>query len=353
MIELRGVRARTMRPRAILLSHRPGLLVTVTLLALALPAPGRAQPAAAGRPDNAEENTPRAHYQRGLNHYNVAEYDQAIAEFKKAYELSNAPELLFNIGQAYRLKGDCKQAVRVYRSFLREAGSRANRSAAESFIEVCGKQDASSVAGLPPAVPAPAGAPPASSPQVTTPPPVAPPTPAVAPAATASPASIVPAPPPSAAPSPVVADGPQAAAPVVPPPVVTFDAPRPPELSVPAPSYQAGRQKKLTGLIIASAGGAAIVGGVAFGLSARAAQNDVGAVTAGQGMPVTWNSSQSDREAAGKRAARVASVLLGVGAAAVVGGGVLYYLGYREAAPARITAMPMPGGLLVAWGGQL
>ena len=38
---------------------------------------------------------------------------------KKAFELSRRPKLLFNIGQAYRLQGDFKQAKFFYESFLR------------------------------------------------------------------------------------------------------------------------------------------------------------------------------------------------------------------------------------------
>jgi hypothetical protein len=322
-----------MRPRAVPFSHRPGLLVAVTLLALASPAPLRAQPATAAKP---AENTPRAHYQRGLNFYNVAEYDQAIAEFKKAYELSNAPELLFNIGQAYRLKGDCKQAVRVYRSFLRESASHANRSAAEGFIELCAKQDAGSVAVAPTAASPPGAA--------AAPSPVSAPVP--------DPAARPPVAPATAAPPPVASDPGALVPPPVASPALTLGSPGA-RVAVASPPAAPGRQKKLTGIIIASAGGAAILGGVVFGLAARGAQDDVRAVVAGPGEPVTWGASQSDRESAGKRAGRTAGVLLGLGAAAVVGGGVLYYMGHREAAGERLAAVPLPGGLFVALGGRL
>ncbi|HET9989953.1 MAG TPA: hypothetical protein VFQ65_15590, partial [Kofleriaceae bacterium] len=50
-------------------------------------------------------------YDEGLRHYNVAEYPAAIVAWKQAYVLSKKPILLFNIAQAYRLAGDCKQAL--------------------------------------------------------------------------------------------------------------------------------------------------------------------------------------------------------------------------------------------------
>jgi tetratricopeptide (TPR) repeat protein len=58
-------------------------------------------------PDKETSEKARAHYETGLHYYDVADYQQAIREFKRAYELSAAPELLFNIGQAHRLAGDC------------------------------------------------------------------------------------------------------------------------------------------------------------------------------------------------------------------------------------------------------
>jgi tetratricopeptide (TPR) repeat protein len=63
----------------------------------------------------------RALFDRGQVQYALGEYDQAIALFREAYELSSAPILLFNIAQAHRLKGDCAHAVELYRHFVRIA----------------------------------------------------------------------------------------------------------------------------------------------------------------------------------------------------------------------------------------
>jgi len=58
-------------------------------------------------------------YKAGITHYNLGEYDQAIAKFKEAYGISNVPGLLFNIAQAYRLKKEYDQALSFYRTFIR------------------------------------------------------------------------------------------------------------------------------------------------------------------------------------------------------------------------------------------
>jgi hypothetical protein len=46
-------------------------------------------------------------YLEGKRNYDLADYPRAIAAWKESYTLSGAPMLLFNIGQAYRLAGDC------------------------------------------------------------------------------------------------------------------------------------------------------------------------------------------------------------------------------------------------------
>jgi tetratricopeptide (TPR) repeat protein len=80
--------------------------------------------------------------EQGLAHYNVGEYDKAIDEFKRAYLISKTPALLFNIAQAQRLKGDCKEALQSYKAYLR-ADPSANRQKIDARIaemEKCVKE---------------------------------------------------------------------------------------------------------------------------------------------------------------------------------------------------------------------
>ena len=76
-------------------------------------------------------------FKQGLKHYNLAEYDQAIERFKAGYRLSEAPLLLYNIAQAYRLKGpgSCLQAQTFYRSYLAAEPRAKERPSVERHIE--------------------------------------------------------------------------------------------------------------------------------------------------------------------------------------------------------------------------
>jgi tetratricopeptide (TPR) repeat protein len=97
----------------------------------------------------------KALYDEGLRQYNVAEYDEAIRAWKQAYLLSKRPRLLFNIGQAYRLSGDCKQALTFYASYRREE---AKADQQEDLIEaekICNAKLAEKPAEPPPPQPQP------------------------------------------------------------------------------------------------------------------------------------------------------------------------------------------------------
>ena len=98
-------------------------------------------PALASPPEPAPASTPtenRTHAKRlfevGQAHYNLGEYDEAIAAFREAYEISSAPALLYNIAQSHRLKGDCLRALQVYRHFVRLDPNSPHRLSAESHV---------------------------------------------------------------------------------------------------------------------------------------------------------------------------------------------------------------------------
>ena len=80
------------------------------------------------------EDQARILYEIGDRHFNLAEYDQAISAFGKAYELSPRPALLFNIAQAYRLRGDCARALQLYHNYLRLEPQAAPRAKVEGYI---------------------------------------------------------------------------------------------------------------------------------------------------------------------------------------------------------------------------
>jgi tetratricopeptide (TPR) repeat protein len=116
-------------------------------------------PSSVQAPDADSLKAARRLFDEGQIHYSLGEYDQALTAFRRAYELSSAGVLLFNIAQAHRLKGDCRQALEVYRHFVRLEPDSPYRAEAESQIvgltARCGS--APSLPAAPPGPSAPAG----------------------------------------------------------------------------------------------------------------------------------------------------------------------------------------------------
>jgi tetratricopeptide (TPR) repeat protein len=83
---------------------------------------------------HADEGEAREHFERGQTAYDLGHYEEAISEWEQAYRLSQKPLLLFNLGQAARLKGDCGKALTYYRAYLRVAPEAENVSEAEGFV---------------------------------------------------------------------------------------------------------------------------------------------------------------------------------------------------------------------------
>ena len=79
------------------------------LLALLLVAP---------KPDAETQKKAKAHFKQGKAYQEAGEFGLAIDEYKQAYDLVPTPELLFNIGQSYRLHGEKEKAIENYQKFL-------------------------------------------------------------------------------------------------------------------------------------------------------------------------------------------------------------------------------------------
>ncbi len=91
----------------------PALLTVWTAaLSLALVAATPVASAAPGEP------TAKERVARGLEFYQAGNYDEAIAEFERAYAASNSAAILFPWAQAERLRGNCRQAVDLYQRFI-------------------------------------------------------------------------------------------------------------------------------------------------------------------------------------------------------------------------------------------
>lgn len=91
-----------------------------------------ASPAAA-QPEAAKQKAKQL-YQQGKTQFDLGNFEDAVKLFKEAYATSPYPELLFNIAQAYRQMGDCRQALFFYKRYITVAGNSANKPLVEEHI---------------------------------------------------------------------------------------------------------------------------------------------------------------------------------------------------------------------------
>lgn len=98
-------------------------------------------------------------YDDGKRSFDLGDYPAAIDRWEASYRLSSAPLLLFNLGQAYRLAGDCGRANHLYQAYRRLAPAPPNPSELAAAMEKCD--------GVPPAGVAVAPAPATATPPAT------------------------------------------------------------------------------------------------------------------------------------------------------------------------------------------
>jgi tetratricopeptide (TPR) repeat protein len=99
------------------------------------PAPPAAAPAAPTAVTPANGNGASAHHRRGAEHFARGEYDAAVSEFRKAYELEADPAVLYDIALAYQELGAPERARFFYRRYLSAAPTAANRQEVEARLE--------------------------------------------------------------------------------------------------------------------------------------------------------------------------------------------------------------------------
>lgn len=113
-------------------SHRWGLVASLALVGLAMPA------AASAAPEQVlEDREARAHFARAQEHFESEDYEAAIPELKAAYALEPNPMLLYAWAQAERLAGSCTRAVGLYRRFLETEPEAEQRQLAEANLLDC------------------------------------------------------------------------------------------------------------------------------------------------------------------------------------------------------------------------
>jgi tetratricopeptide (TPR) repeat protein len=293
------------------LSIRPRALALAVAVAVALAAGGApaAQPRKLSAAERAQKETQaRNLYKRAMTHYEIGEFDNAIDEFKRAYALTSAPGLLFNIAQVHRMKKDPTQALFFYRMFLRLQPTAPNRSDVEALIvESQAQLDQQQQALL------------EERERAKAPPRLEPSSPSLPAAA-----------PPASEPSPT---------PASPPSVASAPSPLPPRPS-------RWRLKVWSGVGTAALGLGALATGLYLGLRASSDADDI--ARASQTGGNTWDAARQSQYREGQSFALASNILYVGGGVMVATGALLSYLGWRERAQSlKVAVAPVGRGAAV------
>jgi tetratricopeptide (TPR) repeat protein len=133
-----------------------GCLVIAVLLSVSI-----------ARADETEQA--RRLFDSGTKHFDLAEYSEALDDFKNGFRKKEDPVFLFNIAQCYRLLGKTEDALHFYRSYLRRLPDAPNRDQVERRIAALQQSlsapPPATTTAPPPATaePAPAPSPPAAN----------------------------------------------------------------------------------------------------------------------------------------------------------------------------------------------
>lgn len=105
-----------------------GMLVIVAVaLTLVSLAPGV-------RADSNDEAA-RIHFQSGTRYYERGDYEDAVREFRAAYELSGRPQLLYNLYLAHERLGHYREAAQALGGYLEQAPEVEDRERLEHRLE--------------------------------------------------------------------------------------------------------------------------------------------------------------------------------------------------------------------------
>ena len=77
----------------------------------------------------------KQHFEAGARHFDLAEYEKALEDFKEAYRLRPDATFLYNIAQCHRKLGHVDEALTFYRNYLRRAPEAPNRGEVERRLQ--------------------------------------------------------------------------------------------------------------------------------------------------------------------------------------------------------------------------
>ena len=235
--------------------------------------------------------------------YNIRQFQEALNDYTEAYRIKPLPQLLYNIGQCHRQLAHYKEAEFYFQRFLtlapRSPSADTARQLLQDVQEALKREAENATPEAPPAT------------------------------GTEKPGA--------------------------PPPLVTVapreNAPGPPAESVAGSpgATGGGRAATWVGVAVAVAGAAALGTGAYFGVQAGDASRQVSQLFATGG---TWDASYQTIDARGRTSNTAAILLMGVGGAAIVAGGVTAVLGATGRGSGAVVAAPLQGGAAVAWAGR-
>jgi tetratricopeptide (TPR) repeat protein len=228
----------------------------------------------------------REHYRRATTLYDLRRYREAAKEYEAAFEAKDDPSLLFNAAQAYRLGGEFDSAVGLYRSYLRRVPNAPNHSEIDELIveslSLKARQEELERQKRESAEKPPAGTLPPSAPIA---------------------------------------------------PIVVAAAPPPPPAATDSGAPQARAQRRIAGIAVGAAGVALLGVGVACGVLAKQAGDQISHPTTGQLFDPALESKGATYQT-------VAMIGYVVGGLAVAGGVALLVAGREPSAP-KLTLAPV------------
>lgn len=135
-----------------------GLVLLAGLPAAAAAPAGAGSPAAARAPGTSgpTDTEVAEHVAQGRRLYLLGHYQEAIAEYRRAYELRADPDVLLGTAEAYRQLGATDQALFYYGRYLAAAPNAPNRDIVEDRVTELELLRAPPAPGPAPGPPAPA-----------------------------------------------------------------------------------------------------------------------------------------------------------------------------------------------------
>lgn len=237
--------------------------------------------AAPARADDVE--AAKRHFAQGTKDFDLGLYDDAIKEYMAAYDAKPDPALLYNIAQAHKLAGHPEQALRFYKTYLIRSPDAPNASEVTAKIAELQKavDQQQKARAMPPDQVKPLGS--------------------------------------------------------VPPPATTATAPPTPApaVAVAEPRHEdahRGRTQQIAGIAVAAVGVAALGAGIGMSVVAKQDADALSSLDQQHGV------FDPGKDSTGRALGTAGPALIGVGAAAVVVGGVVFILGRRAAHQTSVAA---------------